>query len=233
MRPPILLVVFVAVSTSPTAHAPITGCLPPDNARGCSCDWAEDATNSATFQGLSHPGDWTPAEIAASGLPEQVVKGADASPQACELVCCQALLITDAPAAAYAPAQTAPCGIWQHGGGTGAAGCWLGVDNTKRRPPLPLVDRTPGKGLWVGGTGRRAKSARWGWPFLALTLLGATVYVGGGVAARLRQSARIPSAASISATALPSSADGSARCACASTAASTSGSGGVAPFLIS
>lgn len=187
MRPPLLLVVCVATSASPTAHAPITGCVPPDNERGCACDWDKDATNSATFAGLSHPGAWTPAEIAASGLPEPVIKAADSDPKACELVCCQALLITDAPAAAQAPAQTAPCDIWQHGGGTGAGGCWLGIDNTKRQPPLPIVTR--GSGHWTGGTGRLAKSSNWGWSFLAIVFLGAGVYVGGGVAVGVRPAA--------------------------------------------
>eukprot|EP01051_Picozoa_sp_SAG22_P009978 SAG22_NODE_869_length_6749_cov_3.048120_9_plen_328_part_00 len=185
MRCPLLLGACVAACTSPVAHAPITGCIPPDNDRGCACDWEKDATNSATFAGLSHPGSWSPAEIAASGLPVHVVKAADSTPQACELVCCEALLITDAPAAAQAPAQTAACDIWQHGGGTGAAGCWLGIDNTKRRPPLPIVDQ--GTGRWTGGTGRRSKGSTWGWGFLTAILLFVGAYVGGGLAMGVRK----------------------------------------------
>ena len=133
------------------AGAPITGCL--NGVEACSCEWAADDTDKTTFGGLSHPGDFSAAEIAATGLPEAIIKSADASPQACERVCCEALLITDAPAAAQAPAQTGPCATWQHGGGTGAAGCWLGLDNTKRKPPLPVVPEASG-GVWTGGVGK-------------------------------------------------------------------------------
>jgi hypothetical protein len=182
MRPALahLLRVVICTATFNPAHAPITACRPSGSDRSCACDWAKDATNTATFSGLSHPADWTSAEIAATGLTEQVVKAADSSTQACELVCCKALLITDAPAAAQAPAQTGPCDIWQHGGGTGAAGCWLGIDNSKRRPPLPIVQGQTA--IWAGGTGRLANS-NWGWSFLAVACLGAGIYVGGGVVA--------------------------------------------------
>ena len=134
------------------AGAPITGCL--NGVEACMCEWSADDTDSTTLAGLSHPGDYSAAQIAATGLSEAVIKSADASPQACERVCCGALLITDAPAAAQAPAQTGGCEVWQHGGGTGAAGCWLGLDNTKRKPPLPEVPERSG-GVWTGGTGKR------------------------------------------------------------------------------
>ena len=132
-------------------HAPITGCL--DGVDACSCEWAADDTDRTTLAGLSHPGDFTAAQISATGLTEAVIKAADSSPQACERVCCESLLITDAPAAAQAPAQTGACGVWQHGGGTGAVGCWLGLDNTQRKPPLPVNPNAPG-GVWKGGAGR-------------------------------------------------------------------------------
>eukprot|EP01045_Picozoa_sp_COSAG04_P029687 COSAG04_NODE_4942_length_1813_cov_3.041318_1_plen_417_part_00 len=141
----------------PAARAPITGCL--NGVEACSCEWAADNTDSTTLAGLSHPGDYSAAQIAATGLQEAVIKGADANPQACERVCCEALLITDAPAAAQAPAQTGPCGVWQHGGGTGASGCWLGLDNTKRKPPLPEVPERSGS-IWTGGARKLCRVRR-------------------------------------------------------------------------
>jgi hypothetical protein len=90
-----------------------------------------------------------------------VTKAADESPGDCERVCCQTLLITDAPTAAQTLAQTDPCDIWQHGGGKGASGSWLGVDNTKCHPPLPIVPDAPMTGTtWVGGTSRRTKGTK-------------------------------------------------------------------------
>jgi|EP01046_Picozoa_sp_COSAG06_P000027 hypothetical protein len=189
--------------------APITGCL--NGVEACMCEWSADDTDSTTLAGLSHPGDYSAAQIAATGLSEAAIKSADASPQACERVCCGALLITDAPAAAQAPAQTGPCDVWQHGGGTGAAGCWLGLDNTKRKPPLPEVPETSG-GVWTGGTGKRCLrniadpaapaptsvpagpdvqlqlcSSSWGLYVLAMAAVGGGLYLGVGVAIGFRR----------------------------------------------
>ena len=156
-RPPRTALLLAVVLLLPSVLAPITGCL--NGVEACSCEWAADNTDSTTLAGLSHPGDYSAAQIAATGLQEAVIKGADANPQACERVCCEALLITDAPAAAQAPAQTGPCGVWQHGGGTGASGCWLGLDNTKRKPPLPEVPERSGN-VWTGGARKLCRVRR-------------------------------------------------------------------------
>lgn len=183
-------------------RAPITGCL--SGLVSCSCEWVADDTDQTTLAGLSHPGSYSAAAIAATGLPETVIKAADTSPQACERVCCEALVITDAPAAPQAPAQTGPCDVWQHGGGTGAAGCWLGLDNKLRKPPLPEV---PDKSTtWTGGAGKRCRlgttagsgqaapapgahlcSSNWGIHVLVLATLAGAVYLGTGVALGYQQ----------------------------------------------
>ena len=201
----VLLLVMKLYAASTPVRAPITGCL--SGVDACSCEWIADDTDATTLSGLSHPGDYSAAAIAATGLPEAVVKAADTSPQACELVCCEALVITDAPAAAQAPPQTGPCGVWQHGGGTGASGCWLGLDNTQRKPPLPEVPEKSGH-VWAGGAGKRCRiasaanaeqvpsqlpadtqlcSANWGIYVLVLAAVAGTLYLGGGVAAGSRQ----------------------------------------------
>jgi hypothetical protein len=189
-----------------TTPGTIAGCL--HGVKGCKCEWALDDTDKSTLAGLSHPPSYSAAEIAATGLPEAVVKGADASPDACERVCCESLVITDAPAAAQAPAQTGPCGVWQHGGGTGAEGCWIGLDNAKRQPPLPEVFRG---GFWVGGARRLCRisrsssaavgdgavspggggapvcSSKWGWTFVVVAVGAGFLYLFAGVALGFRR----------------------------------------------
>ena len=95
-------------------RAPITGCL--NGVEACSCEWAADDTDSTTLAGLSHPGDFTAAQIAATGLAEAVIKSADTSPQACERVCCEALLITDAtvPCRSAVPTAEGCAGVHTH-----------------------------------------------------------------------------------------------------------------------
>jgi len=180
----LLLLAGLCVASPRPSCAKIGGCNsanPLGGAAGCYCAWAKDQTDHSTFAGLCKPSRFGAAEIAATGLPAAVVKGANDSPQACERVCCQARLITDAPAAAQAPAQSGPCGMWQwtEGSGTGD-GCWLGLDNTKRTPPLPQVGT--GSETWVGGSGNLGKSTtNWGWTLILLLGAAAGCYVGGGV----------------------------------------------------
>ena len=130
-----------------------------------------------TFRGLSHPPDYSPAEIQATGLPEALLKAADSSASACEAVCCGAKAITDAPAAEQAPAQTGPCGTWQFLAPPTGTGCWLGLDPVKR--PLPSVAST-GQ-VWIGGSGNEGPASDWGWGLITTLLVCGVVYAAGGV----------------------------------------------------
>ncbi len=171
------LLALMAVLHADIAAPAIDGCDAPHNAAGCACSWGRDETGPSTFRGLSHPPDYTPAEIAATGLQPAVIKAADSSAAACELVCCSAKVITDAPAAEQAPAQTGPCGTWQFLAPPAGTGCWLGLDPITR--PLP---KTPTAGqVWVGGAINQGSESNWGLAFIIALLVVSAVYVGGGL----------------------------------------------------
>ena len=178
---PLLALLAVMFLAAPRRAMAIDGCEAPHNPGGCACSWGRDETGQDTFRGLSHPPDYTPAEIAATGLPPAVLKAADSSAAACELVCCQAKVITDAPAPEQQPPQTGPCGTWQFLAPPAGTGCWLGLDPAKR--PLPRTPAPPAGGpVWVGAAVNEGPESNWGLGFIIALLVATTVYVGGGLA---------------------------------------------------
>jgi hypothetical protein len=189
MRAAALLLAWAAASAgTPAALGSTSGCDAPANAAGCACGWGRDETGPDTFRGLAHPPDFTPAEVLATGLPAAVLKAADQSASACELVCCQAKLITDAPAAEQAPPQTGPCGTWQFLAPPAGTGCWVGLDPIKR--PLPKAP-TAGE-VWVGGAINQGAGSDWGLAVIITLLVSAVLYLGGGLAFNVKSKGMAP-----------------------------------------
>jgi hypothetical protein len=184
----LLPALVLAAAAARRSSASIGGCDAPKNAAGCACNWGRDETGPDTFRGLSHPPDYTSAEIAATGLDPAVLKAADSSAAACELVCCQAKAITDSPAAEQAPAQTGPCGTWQFLAPPTGTGCWLGLDPVKR--PLP---KAPTAGaIWAGGAINQGPGSDWGIALIATLFVATVVYVSGGVAYNVKSKGMAP-----------------------------------------
>lgn len=182
------LLALLAVLHAAPATSAVDGCDAPHNPAGCDCSWGRDETGPSTFRGLSHPPEYTPAQIVATGLEPAVLKAADSSAAACELVCCSAKAITDAPAAEQAPAQTGPCGTWQFLAPPAGTGCWLGLDPIKR--PLP---KTPTAGeVWVGGAINQGPESNWGLAFIIALLVGSALYVGGGLVYNIKTQGMSP-----------------------------------------
>ncbi len=163
-----LLMVLRLYAASSAVRAPITGCL--NGVDACRCEWVADDTDATTLAGLSHPGDYSAEAIDATGLPEAVVKAADTSPQACERVCCEAVVITDAPAAAQGAPQTGPCGVWHRGGsmveaqGRQAAGWGWTTHSASRLFPRSRKNRVTFGQAALGNAAASRSEAQMMWP---------------------------------------------------------------------
>jgi hypothetical protein len=183
----VLLVTLAAVtvmSAEPSTAKPIRGCERPYSPSGkCECEWEHDETGQTTYNGLQGAASMSAAQVAAAGLKPEVVKAADQSPEACELVCCLAKEITSGATPTGASPKKGPCGLWQwhH-----PEGCWIGLGKGNGPTQEVLPTRSTDGANWVGGSGNKGEKSAWGWPFIVTLLVCTTLYLAIGMTYNLK-----------------------------------------------